>query len=154
MITLWHFYWPVVAIGVVIGAVIGSVLYNRMVVIARDQLAGVESTGDERTNRRRNIFWAGLAGSIAAAVLWHWPLGAGGRLADQVEAAAAAELSRQEMSGVTARLEKSPLRRGIVLSGRADDFQQAELTRIIDDLPGVSGVRWATPAATVDEAVR
>ena len=154
MTTLWHYYWPVIAMGVVIGAVTGSLLYNRLVVTAREQLAGLETARDDKKRKRRNIFWAGLASTIAVAVAWHWPLGAADRLAARVEATVAAELEHQEMLGVRARLDRSPLRRRTVLSGPADDFQQAELARIVDELPGVSGVRWATPPAAAIEAVK
>ena len=152
MITLWLYYWPVVAMGVVIGAVTGSLLYNRLVVSAREQLAGVDVPIDDKKRKRRKIFYAGLAATVGFAILWHWPFGAGGRLTGKVEAGVVAELKHLEMPGITARLERSPLRRRIVLSGRADDFQQAELVRIIDQLPGVSGVRWATPPARIESA--
>jgi hypothetical protein len=154
MTVLWQYYWPVVALGVVIGAVTGSILYNRLVISARDRLAGLETAVDDKRRRRRTIFLAGLATTIGVAIMWHWPLGAADRLTGQVEAAALAELKHQEMFGVTARLERSPLRRRIVLSGPADDFQQAELIRILDELPGVSGVRWATPPGPSTESVQ
>ena len=152
--TLWQHYWPVIAVGVVIGAVTGTLLYNRLVTSAREQIAGVEAPIDDRRQQRRKTFFAGLAATVGVAILWHWPFGAGDRLSARVEATARAELRHQEMLGVAARLERSPLRRRIVLSGPADDFQQAELARILDDLPGVSGVRWATPPTTATEAVR
>ena len=152
MTTLWQYYWPVIALGVVIGAVIGSLLYNRMVITARDRLAGIDTAVDDKRRKRRNVFIAGLAATLGAAILWHWF--AAERLSANVEATVRAELKHQEMLGVSARLERSPLRRRIVLSGPADDFQQAELARILDDLPGVSGVRWATPPTTATEAVR
>jgi hypothetical protein len=47
------------------------------------------------------------------------------------------------MAGVSARLERGPLRRRLVLTGPADDFQRAELVRILDEVPGVAEVRWA-----------
>jgi hypothetical protein len=144
---LWQYYWPVVALGVVMGAVTGSLLFNRMVVSAREQLAGLDVAVDDKKRKRRNIFLVGLASSIAGAILWHWPLGAGERLAARVEATAVAEIKHQELVGIRARLDRSPLRRRIVLAGTADDFQQAGLVRIIDELPGVSGVRWSTPPA-------
>ncbi len=154
MTILWFYYWPVIAMGVVIGAITGSLLYNRLVVSAREQIAGVDVPVDDKKRTRRNSFYAGLAACVAAAILWHWPLGAGDRLSRRVEAAVRAELQHQEMLGVRARLERSPLRRRIVLSGRADDFQQAELVRIVDQLPGVSGVRWATPPTASSESVQ
>lgn len=151
---LWQYYWPVVAMGVVIGAVTGTLLYNRLVTRARDQLAGLETAIDDKRRRRRHIFMAGLATTISLAIIWHWPLGAAERLTGAVETTAMAELKHQEMFGVSARLERSPLRRRIVLAGPADDFQQAELLRIIDELPGVSGVRWATPPAVAAKSVQ
>ena len=69
-------------------------------------------------------------------------------------AAARAELEHQEMTGVTARLERSPLRRRLLLSGPADDFQQRELVRIMDQIPGVSGVRWISPPSLAGEPVQ
>lgn len=103
---------------------------------------------------RNRILLLGVAAVLAETALWHAPLGAADRLSERIEAAANAELRRQEMTAVTARLERSPLRRRIVLSGPADDFQHRELVRIIDDLPGVSGVRWATPPAPSTESVQ
>ena len=154
MTMLWQYYWPVVALGVVIGAITGSLLYNRLVTSAREQIAGVDVPIDDKKQKRRKTFFAGLAATIGVAILWHWPLGAADRLAGRVEAAALAELRHQEMFGVTARLDRSPLRRRLVLSGPAEDFQQAELVRILDELPGVSGVRWATPPAVATQEVQ
>jgi hypothetical protein len=151
---VWQYYWPVVAMGVALGAITGFFLYNRTVVSARDRLAGRETAVDDQQRKRRNMFLAGLAGSLALAALWHGPLGAGDRLARKVEATARAELKKQEMLGVTARLERSPLRRRLVLSGPADDFQQGELVRIMDELPAVSGARWASPPAVSSESVK
>lgn len=103
----------------------------------------------------RNLILAlGIAAVLAETALWHGPLGASDRLAGKIEAAARAELQRQEMFAVTARLERSPLGRRLVVSGPADDFQQRELVRILDSIPGVAGVRWATPPSLAAEQVR
>jgi hypothetical protein len=56
------------------------------------------------------------------------------------------------MTRVSAQLERGPLRRRLVLSGPADDFQRAELVQILDDIRGVKGVRWATPPNPSDGA--
>ena len=77
-------------------------------------------------------------------------MGAGDRLALKIETASRAELKYQEMARVSAQLERRPLRRRLVLSGTADDFQQAELVRILDEIPGVAGVRWAPPPRPSD----
>ncbi len=154
MTLLWHYYWPVVALGVLIGAIGGFFLYNRLVISARDRLAGRETAIDDKQRKRQNIFLGGIGSTLALAALWHGPLGAGERLSRRIETAARAELELQEMTGVTARLERSPLRRRIVLSGPADDFQQAELVRIMDEMPGVSGARWATPPSRSNGSVK
>ena len=104
--------------------------------------------------KRSAIIAIGIAAVVAETALWHGPLGAGDRLSAKIEQTARAELRRLEMFGVSARLERSPLRRRMLLSGPADDFQQRELVRIIDELPGVSGVRWTTPPGQPGEQVR
>ena len=103
----------------------------------------------------RNLALAlGVAAVVAETALWHGPLGNGDELAGKIEAAVRAELKRQEMSAVSARLERRPLRRRLVLTGPADDFQQAELVRILDQIPGVSSVHWATQPSLAAESVR
>ena len=103
----------------------------------------------------RNLILAlGVAAVLAETALWHGPLGAGNRLADKIETAASAELVRLEMPLVTARLEREPLSRRMVLSGPADDFQQRELVRIMDSMPGVAGARWTNPPSLAAEPVR
>ena len=156
MTILWNYYWPIIAAGVVIGAISGFFLYNRLVTDARDQIAGRDTPPDDqqKKSKRKKAFYGGIAGALALAALWHGPLGAGDRLAARIEASARAELKHQEMTGVTAPLERSPLRRRLVLAGPADDFQQSELVRIMDELPGVSGVRWATPPRPSTESVK
>lgn len=91
---------------------------------------------------RRAILVAGLVTVTGFTALWHGPLGAGERLAQQVESQARRQLDRDEMFQVQARLQRNPLSRRLVLSGPADDFQRAELVRRLDSLPGVLEVRW------------
>ena len=98
--------------------------------------------------KRRYVVLAGAVAVIAEVALIHGPLGVGEGLATRIERYARAELNRQEMTQVQARVERGPIRRTVILSGPADDFQQGELVRIIGSLPGVSRVRWATPPAT------
>ena len=47
------------------------------------------------------------------------------------------------MTQVQGQIERGPIKRTLVLSGPADDFQRGELIRIMDDVPGVANVRWA-----------
>ncbi|MEO8547185.1 MAG: hypothetical protein ABI422_02335 [Sphingomicrobium sp.] len=124
---LWDYFWPIFSAGVVIGAFIGHFTY--------------------RQARSRTVTFAGgAAAALIAAGLWHGPIGGANRLSSRIEASARGTLDHLEMTQVSARLERDPLRRRLVLSGAADDFQRAELVQILDDIPGVSGVRWATPS--------
>ena len=60
---------------------------------------------------RRTIFLIGLAVVVGFAALWHGPLGAGERLASRAEMAARAQLDRDEMFLVQARMQRGPLSR-------------------------------------------
>ena len=103
----------------------------------------------------RNLVLAlGIVAVIAETALWHGPLGAGERLAGKIERTAEGTLEHFEMPLVTARLERSPLRRRLLLSGPADDFQQKELVRMMDEIPGVSSVRWTNPPGASVEPVQ
>ena len=99
---------------------------------------------------RNTVIALGVVATLVETALWHGPLGAGDRLALKIETAARVTLDHLEMTRVSARLDRNPLRLHLVLSGPADDFQRAELVQILDDIPGVSGVRWASPPAQSD----
>ena len=103
---------------------------------------------------RNRVIALGVAAVLAETALWHGPLGAANGLAGRLEATAAAEIAHQEMFGVTARLERAPLSRRMVLAGPSDEFQQDGLARLIDGMPGVSGARWATPPGAPLQAVQ
>ena len=92
--------------------------------------------------RRTPILTLGIAAVIALTWVWHGPLGAGEKLAEQMEAAARAQLDRDEMVQVQARVERRPLSRRLVLSGPADDFQRNEIRRRMRLLPGVGDAVW------------
>jgi len=104
--------------------------------------------------KQGRVIALGVAAVLAETALWHGPLGAAEGLSSSIEQAANAEIKHQEMFQVTARLQRSPLRRRILLSGPADDFQRRELARIMDDLPGVAGARWVSPPARSSESVK
>lgn len=91
---------------------------------------------------RRGIMLAGIAVVVGFSALWHGPLGAGEKLARQVEADARHRLDADEMFQVQAHMQRNPLSRRLILSGPADDFQRGELVRRLDDTPGVLEVRW------------
>jgi len=91
---------------------------------------------------RQAIILIGVAATMAFTALWHGPFGAGDRLAAQVEGRARQTLDYYELPMIQARLQRGPLSRKLLLSGPADDFQRAELVRILDETPGVVDVRW------------
>ena len=135
MILLWHFYWPVVAAGLLIGFLVGKRTFHRE-----------QAKPGPHPRRDRNLTLAAGGGiALVVATLWHGPFGAGGRLAANVETNARTTLGYYEMEVVNVRLQRSPLSRRLILSGPSDDVQQRELKRIMDQLPGVSDVRWANP---------
>lgn len=92
-------------------------------------------------SRNAKLF-AGAVAAVAVAELYHGPLGAAARLEQRIERQARAELDRNEMTQVQARLEERPLSRTLVLSGPANDFQRSELVRVMGALPGVAAVEW------------
>ena len=100
---------------------------------------------------RAAIFIAGIAATLGATALWHGPLGAAERFATRVDKIARATLIHYEMPAVSARLERGPLARRMILSGPADSFQRSELVRIMGQVPGVNDVRW-DPASLPQES--
>jgi hypothetical protein len=79
-------------------------------------------------------------------------MGKADELTASIERAARAELDRQEMVQVDAKLERGPLRRTLVLAGPADDFQRDELPKIMIKTPGVEAVRWNPASLPVEPA--
>jgi hypothetical protein len=124
MNALWTYFWPIFAAGLVIGAIAGTVAFRR-------------------PNKRNVVMVCGIAAAIAAAVLWHWPLGGADQFSSRVERGARQALSYYDMNQVTAQLHRGPLSRRLILTGPADDFQRSELVRVLDQLPGVSSVSWS-----------
>lgn len=99
---------------------------------------------------RRSIILAGVAAVLAETALWHGPLGAGDRLAARAEVIARRTLDYYELPMIQAHMQRAPLTRRLILSGPADDFQRAELVRILNKVPGVLDVRW-DPASLPQE---
>lgn len=133
MNVLWSYFWPVFAIAAITGGIAGSIGFRRPRTKAK--LA-------EWPHRRNLAIGGGIIAALAAAALWHGPLGGAARLTERVENTARQTLDYYEMFEVTAKLHQDPLSRRILLAGPADDFQRSELIRIIGDLPGVSEARW------------
>jgi hypothetical protein len=91
---------------------------------------------------RRLLIALGIAATLVEAALWHGPLGAADRFDRSVEAQSRAVLDDWEMTAVDAHLARHPLRRTLILSGTADEFQRRELPPIMAEVPGVGNVRW------------
>jgi hypothetical protein len=94
---------------------------------------------------RRAILALGIAATLGATALWHGPLGTADRFSGRIEQTARRTLDHYDLPAVQARVKHGPLTRRVILSGTADDFQQAELVRIMGNIPGVGDVRWANP---------
>lgn len=95
---------------------------------------------------RPNVaFSLGLAATVASALLWHGPGGAADRFVTRSERDVRQMLDYFEMPQLTARVQRAPVARRIIYSGRADDFQRAELVRLAEDLPGIGEARWSAP---------
>jgi len=134
MNAFWDFYWPLLTAAVVFGVVTG--------------VAGFRATPTRppksREFRRRAALSVLVGGILVLGLgaLWHGPLGTGEKLASTIERQSRQVLNDWEMTQVQAKVERAPLRRTLVLSGPADDFQRSELVRIMDGVPGVANVRW------------
>lgn len=149
MNALWSYFWPMFAAGLIIGAIAGSVAFRFRRAGPQEGFTRERTIIDQPPRARRISVAAGVAASIAAAALWHGPLGAAGRFTGEVERTARATLDYYEMTQVTARLVRAPLTRRLTLSGPADDFQRSELVRIMGNLPGVTSARWSAAGGGV-----
>jgi hypothetical protein len=123
--TLWSYFWPAFAAGLLAGTLAGIFAF--------------------RGHRIRGVAIAlGALVAFGLAGLWHGPLGGAERLSSHIERDIQKTLVYYEMTQVTGHLHHDPLTRRVELSGPADDFQQQELARLMDDIPAVSGATWSS----------
>jgi hypothetical protein len=86
--------------------------------------------------------------TLAAAWIWHAPLGYGERLIDRLEAEARQVVAKTELPGIKVSLSRDPLARAATLSGQASQLQREGLgsgkglSDHVRDIEGISGVRW------------
>ena len=132
MNALWDAYWPVVVAAVIIGLNSGVLGFRSTSKVPRSVAK----------RRRALALGGGIAASLLFGAAWHGPVGWGDRFAAGIEQDARTTLDHLEMTKVSARLERGPLERTIVLDGPADDFQRSELVRIMSQLPGAGDARW------------
>ncbi len=127
MTAFWQYFWPVFAAGLISGAVAGLIGFRR--------------------GRARRAMLLGAGAALAAALLWHGPLGGANRFSTAVERNTRQVLVDWEMGAVTARLERGPLTRRLELSGPADAFQRGELVKLVKVIPGVGSATWSKDRA-------
>jgi hypothetical protein len=90
----------------------------------------------------------GLLLALAAAWIWHAPLGNGGRLIDRLQREAEQGVADSGLPGIKVSLSRDPLARAATLSGPANDLQreglgsQKGVSDYVRDVEGISGVRW------------
>ena len=90
----------------------------------------------------------GLAAALLAGWIWHGPAGQGEKFANRIESDARNLVAQARLAGTSARLERDPLSRNIVLSGTADDIQREGLGSGLGvkdyarATPDVGQVRW------------
>ncbi len=91
----------------------------------------------------------GLVLALAAAWIWHAPLGHGERLIDRLQREAEQGVAKTELTDIKVRLSRDPLARIATLSGPANDLQreglgsQMGVSDYVRAVEGISGVRWA-----------
>ena len=102
----------------------------------------------------RTVVLLGIAATVGVTALWHGPLGAGERLAAHSEGIARRTLDYYELGMIQAKMQRGPLSRRLILSGPADNFQRAELVRILDETPGVLEVRWDPDSLPQEQGLR
>jgi hypothetical protein len=94
-------------------------------------------------------FVVGLVAALLVIFLYHAPLRGGAALINRIEAGARANVARTEVPEISVNLGRDPLSRTATLSGNADDVQRTGmgempgLNQIVENSPGVAGVRWA-----------
>jgi hypothetical protein len=126
----WSYFWPALGVGLLFGVVAGAI-------------------GFRPRARRTVALLVGAVAAVAGAAIWHGPLGAADRFRTDVDRSARQALVDFEIPQVTAHLHRGPLSRRLILAGPADEFQTAELVRIMSTLPGVSRAQWrSAPAGT------
>ena len=123
MNALWSYFWPLFSAGLLVGVTAGLIGFRR---------------------KGNLTLLVGAAIVLAAAALWHGPLGGAVRFTGSVERGARQALNYYEMTHITAHLDRAPLTRRLVLSGPTDEFQHAELVRLLGQLPGVSRATWTS----------
>lgn len=132
---LWDIYWPVFTAAIVIGVVGGAIAFRQR----------TKQTGGG--HRRYLILVGAVTLALAVGAIWHGPVGMGERFATEIDQQAQQVVVNYEMQPVKAVAARDPIKRTVLLSGPADDFQRPELARIMEVIPGVATARWTDSPA-------
>jgi hypothetical protein len=120
----WAYFWPPLGAGLVVGVIAGDFAF--------------------RASGKRTISLAlGVVATILLAAAWHGPLSGADEFSGTVEHTIRQALVYNEIPEVSARLQRAPLSRRILLSGPADDFQRRELIKLVKEVPGVESASWS-----------
>ncbi len=90
----------------------------------------------------------GLVAALLCGWVAHGPLGQGDAFVDRLERRAKAVIINAELTQVSATFSRAPLRRGVTLSGPADEFQREGqgqfpgLNDRIRTIPGIGALSW------------
>lgn len=128
MNAFWSYFWPCFAAGLVIGTFAATLGFRR--------------------KRFRSALAAGFVLAMIATAIWHGPLGGADRFAARIDRIVQKTFVFYEIPQATGHLQRGPLTRQVLLAGQADDFQRAELVRLMEAVPGVSSASW-TPRSGV-----
>jgi hypothetical protein len=95
----------------------------------------------------------GLLAALAAAWVWHGPLGQGEALVDRLERDVRAAVARSELPGLSVGLGRDPLDRNVTLAGRTNDLQREGLgsgqgiNDYVREVEGIATIRWTDEPA-------
>jgi hypothetical protein len=147
MSVLWSYFWPCFGAGLLCGVIAGIFAFRAPRVRVKATQDEIAAALARWSRRRTRAIIGGVFGASIAAALWHGPLGAADRLADELERSARLTLVAEDApAGLTARIHHGPLTRQLILSGPGDDFQRAESARLLSEVPGVSDAGWTDSA--------
>lgn len=147
MSILWSYFWPAFSVGLLFGVVAGIFAFRAPRVRTKASESELAAAMSQWSRRRLSAIAGGAVAALIAVALWHGPLGAADRLAQDLEESARQTLIGHDAPpGLTARIHHGPLTRQLLLSGHADDFQREEAARLLGEVPGVSSAGWTESA--------
>ena len=143
MSILWSYFWPAFGAGLLCGVIAGIFAFRAPRVRTKASEGELAAAMSRWSRRRLGAIAGGAVAALIAVALWHGPLGAADRLAQDLERSARQTLVDHDAPpGLTVRVHRGPLTRQLILSGSGDDFQREEAARLLGEVPGVSSAGW------------